>query len=103
MPKTKYKILRQLHSGVDEYINRNPDCTRGDIEAHFGKPESVAEQYAALVDADCKKRIKIFKIMKISVLTVLSVLLIYALSVCIAVFMSVNESPSYYYEILLHK
>lgn len=43
--KEKKGILRGLQNGIEEYIEKNPDSTLEDIQAHFGKPAEVATEY----------------------------------------------------------
>ncbi len=41
----KRKFLNDIKTSLDEYENKNVDCTYNDYVAEFGKPEDVVKEY----------------------------------------------------------
>lgn len=44
-PKEKNKMMQGLQTGIEEYIEQNPDATLEDIHTHFGEPAEIAAEY----------------------------------------------------------
>jgi uncharacterized membrane protein len=50
--KTKKRALYDLSSGVEEYIQNNPDASIDDLTTHFGNPKTVVGEYILSLDQD---------------------------------------------------
>ena len=55
----KEKFLCGLRTNIEEYLDDHPDITMKELQAHFGKPEDVANSYQyAIGEAEVRKRIR---------------------------------------------
>lgn len=81
--KYKDKLLENLEESVDEYLQKNSNCTYEDIEETFGTVDEIAESlYDSIDREEIAKKIK-FK--KIILLGIIGVLIIFVISFVIYV------------------
>ena len=54
--KEKDEMLRGLQTGIEEYLEQNPDATMEDVRAHFGEPCEIAAEFLPDVTPKDRKR-----------------------------------------------
>ncbi len=74
--RVKDEIVIRLKCSVEDYIDDNPHCTYGDIESHFGTPESIAALNADASGIDYDSRIRANQALKIVSLTITALILL---------------------------
>lgn len=43
--KTRVKIMQQIQSSVNLFLEQNPDADFHDVQVHFGEPQTIALSY----------------------------------------------------------
>lgn len=49
--KTRVKIMQQIQSSVNLFLEQNPDADFHDVQVHFGEPQTIALSYIEDQDA----------------------------------------------------
>lgn len=49
--KTRVKIMQQIQSSVNLFLEQNPDAGFHDVQVHFGEPQTIALSYIEDQDA----------------------------------------------------
>ena len=49
--KTRVKIMQQIQSSVNLFLEHNPDADFHDVQVHFGEPQTIALSYIEDQDA----------------------------------------------------
>lgn len=95
--KQKNYIMSEIRASVDAYLSENPNADFRRIEAHFGKPQTIASAYVD--DLDTGSLLRSLRIRKRVMTTVsctaLALLLIWASGVAAVIAIHANESPAY--------
>lgn len=82
--KSEKRFFSDFCNSVNDYADNNPECTKEDLENHFGKPKDIMITYYSNMDADVyftlMKRTHYIKRIFISVIFVLAVSLIITVS-----------------------
>ncbi len=96
--KTKRKILKDLKNNVEEYLEQNPDSSLEDLMEYFGKPESIAEEFAVSAGIDYIKKTKVHKMIKLIVIILLILALVFTIITSIVIITNNKRTAVYYYE-----
>lgn len=48
--KTRQRLMCELQSSVDEFLEDNPDAAPSDIVQHIGTPDQIAQDYLTSLD-----------------------------------------------------
>lgn len=97
---TKKKILNNLKSDIEEYLEDYPNITEQEIIEKFGEPEKYAEAYiSSMNNIELKKCFSINKfVKKFGIIIGLLVVLILIITVVIIISQNTKESTQYYSE-----
>lgn len=96
--KTKNKIMKDLKNDVEEYLEQNPDSSLENVIEHFGKPETIAEEFAISSGIDYIKKSRIHKTVKIAVIVLLVLASIFTIATSIVIIGNHKRTAIYYYE-----
>lgn len=97
----KEKFLCGLRTNIEEYLDDHPDITMKELQAHFGKPEDVANSYQyAIGEAEVRKRIRKKRQLWYFMAFAMAMVVIVGL-ILLAIFMTkaTNELPNYYFSV----
>lgn len=81
----KQAFITMLKSQIDEYFEKNPQATIGNVIDYFGKPEVISNEFDV---KNYKDEIKKYKV-KLICIVALSIIL---LSLCVILKISLNEA-----------
>lgn len=91
--KQKQRIMGELHNRIADYLTENLEADLTQIEAHFGKPESIAAAYVD--DMDTEELLSALRIRKrittIIVSTIAIAMLMWTVAVAYATISAYNR------------
>ena len=96
--KTKNKIMKDLRNDVEEYLERNSVSSLENIIEHFGKPETIAEEFAISSGIDYVKKSRIHKTLKLTLIILLILASIFTIATSIVIIGNNKRTAGYYYE-----
>jgi len=107
-PKDKRIILKNVRSGIEDYLESHPEATTADLYNEFGSPEAYAAEYVAslegqvLVQSVTKntRRNRIILITCIAVVAIVTIVSV-VLADYIAKYNEETGGPYYYYETII--
>ena len=96
--KTKNKIMKDLRNDVEEYLEQNSDSSFENVLDYFGKPETIAEEFAISSGIDYVKKSRIHKTLKLTLSILLILASIFTIATAIVIIGNHKRTAGYYYE-----
>ena len=97
----KRKLMADIRSSVESFLQKHPDATFDTVIAHFGTPQQIADTYAAEIPPEeLQKKLKIKKwVIGITAGVAISAVLIWASAVGIALVTELFDGDVDYIEV----
>lgn len=86
--KSEKRFFSDFCDSVNNYADNNPECTKEDLENHFGNPKNIVRTYYDNMDSDVyytlMKRTYYLKRISVAIILVLTITLVTTLYILIS-------------------
>jgi len=76
--KVKQRLLLEIKSNIEDFVNTNPECSFQNIIEHFGSPQDICDSFIETINAqEIRKKMKISKILKVVIILIATTILLF--------------------------